>query len=58
MRYLITYTENEIQKVFYSDWFDVENNYNKNLDMVVIDLYTNKYFNSGMKWLDIVFDHL
>jgi hypothetical protein len=58
MRYIITYTENEIQSVFYTDWFDVENNYNENLDMVVIDLYTNKYFNSGMKWLDIVFDNL
>jgi hypothetical protein len=58
MRYLITYTENEIQSVFYTDWFDVKNNFNQNLDMVVIDLYTNKYFNSGMKWLDIVFDHL
>jgi hypothetical protein len=58
MRYIITYTENEVQSVFYSDWFDVENNYNQNIDMVVIDLYTNKYFNSRMKWLDINFDHL
>lgn len=58
MRYLIIYIEDEVQKVFYSDWFDVENNYNENLDMVVIDLHTNKYFSKVMKWKDIDFDHL
>lgn len=58
MRYLITYTENEIQKVFFTDWFQVENNFNESLNMVVIDLMANQYFNSEMKWSDIEFDHL
>lgn len=58
MRYLITYTEDKIQKVFFTDWFEVENNYNRELDMVVIDLKYNQYFNSQMKWLEIQFDHL
>ena len=58
MRYLITHTEEGIQKAFYSDWFDIENNFNADVGMIVFDLAKNKYLTSNLVWLDIEFDHL
>jgi len=39
-------------------WFDAENNYNPELDMVVYDLENHKYTSDGQKWEEIVEDHL
>jgi hypothetical protein len=58
MRYLITYTEEGIQKAFYTEWFDIENNFNADVGMIVFDLAKNKYLTSNLVWLDIEFDHL
>ena len=43
MKYLVTYIENGIQKAFYTNWFDVENNFNSEVGMVVFDLVNHKY---------------
>jgi len=58
MRYLITYTEEGIQKAFYSEIFDVENNLDPDFGMIVFDLAEDKYLVNNLGWLDIEFDHL
>jgi hypothetical protein len=58
MRYLITYTEEGIQKAFYSEIFDVENNFDPDFGMIVFDLAEDKYLVNNLGWLDIEFDHL
>ena len=55
MRYLITCKGNN---PFYTEWFDSENHFNKDIDMVIYDLHTDKYTNDGEHWKKIVFDHL
>lgn len=51
MKYLIFYNN----EVFYTKWFDEENNYVEG--MLVVNVQSDKYFN-GKEWLDIKFDHL
>lgn len=58
MRYLITYTENGLQKAFYTNWFDPENNFNADLNMIVFNLSANKFTTDGYLWLKIDEDHL
>jgi len=58
MRYLILYTEKGLQKAFFTEWFDVENNFNSELNMVVFDLLNHKYLVNSLGWSDIDFDHL
>jgi hypothetical protein len=58
MRYLITYTEEGIQKAFYTKWFDIENNFNAEVGMMVFDLAEDKYLVNNLGWSDIEFDHL
>ena len=58
MRYLVTYTENGIQKTFYTNWFDIENNFNSEVGMVVFDLINHKYMVNSLGWTDIEEDHL
>lgn len=41
-----------------TDWFDAENNFNKEVEMVVYDLHNMKYTLNGNTWLDIQEDHL
>jgi hypothetical protein len=58
MQYLVTYTENGIQKAFYTNWFDIENNFNSEVGMVVFDLSNHKYMVNSLGWTDIEEDHL
>jgi len=41
-----------------SDYFDAENNFNKDLDMVVFNLYELTYTRDGVEWHPIHEDHL
>jgi hypothetical protein len=56
--YLVIYIENGIQKAFYTNWFDVENNFNSEVGMIVFDLTNHKYMANGLEWTDIDEDHL
>lgn len=58
MRYLVTYSENGLRKAFYTDWFDVDNNFNSEVDMIVFDLARHKYMVNSVGWTDIEEDHL
>jgi len=58
MKYLVTYIEKGMQKAFYTKWFDVENNFNSEVGMVVFDLVNHKYFVNSLGWSDIDEDHL
>ena len=57
-RYLITYTNKEITKCYYTHWFEPENHFPDSGNMVVIDLVKNQYMTNGKDWLDIEEDHL
>ena len=59
MRYLIT--TNVLmsgQFPFLTNYFDAENNFNSEIEMVVYDLYLNKYTADGNNWNNIEIDHL
>ena len=58
MQYLVTYVENGLQKSFYTKWFDVENNFNSEVGMIVFDLINHKYMVNSLGWTDIEFDNL
>jgi hypothetical protein len=58
MKYLVTYIENGIQKAFYTNWFDVDNNFNSDVNMFVFDLVNHKFMVNGLGWSDIDEDHL
>ena len=58
MKYLVTYIENGLQKAFYTNWFDVENNFNSEIGMIVYDLINHKMMVNNLGWTDIEFDHL
>lgn len=58
MKYLVTYIENGTQQAFYTNWFDVENNFNSEVGMVVFDLVNHKYMVNTLGWSDIDEDHL
>jgi len=58
MKYLVTYIENGTQKAFYTNWFDVENNFNSDVGMVVFDLVNHKYMVNSLGWSDIDEDHI
>jgi hypothetical protein len=55
---LITYTNEETTKCYYTHWFDPENHFPDSGNMVVIDLVKNQYMTNGKDWLDIEEDHL
>ena len=55
MRYLITTKGN---KPYMTDWFDAENNFNDELQMVVYDLVAFAYMTDGINWKPIEFDNL
>lgn len=58
MIYLITYIENGTQKAFYTNWFERENNFNAELNMVVFDLVNHQYMDKNLVWTDIEQNHL
>lgn len=55
-RYLVT--SKFFKAPFFTDYFSVENFFNTDLDMVVYDLYGEKYMVDGINWIDIERDHL
>lgn len=58
MRYLVTYVENGVHRAWYSNWFDVDNNLNEDIGMIVYDLINHKMIVNSLGWTDIKFDHL
>lgn len=56
MRYLIT--TNEENSPFLTNWFNAENNYNAEAEMVVYDLVEQKFTSDGETWNEIEIDHL
>lgn len=55
MRYLITC---DVCMPFLTKWFDAENNFNKEVGMVVFDLLNQVYTTDGYNWENIQIDHL
>lgn len=55
-QYLIT--TKETYEPFFTEWFDTENHFNPDLDMIVYDLYNHKYTTDGNTWHNIESDHL
>jgi len=55
MRYLIISDGHE---PFLTKWYEYENHFNPETNMVVYDLMLDKYTTDGMNWKDIDIDHL
>ncbi|MBP8994846.1 MAG: hypothetical protein KBG30_13700 [Bacteroidales bacterium] len=55
MRYLIT-TKDAMP--FLTKWFQAENHFNEELEMIVYDLFECKYTTDGKTWNDIEVDTL
>jgi hypothetical protein len=55
MNYLIVTNKYE---PFYTNWFDADNDFNKELGMIVFNLLSHKYTTDGKTWYDIFQDHL
>jgi hypothetical protein len=55
MIYLITTKDSP---PFLTNWFDAENNFNADLEMVVYDLENCIWTDNGLIWQDIEIDHL
>jgi len=55
MRYLIT---SNAGHPFVSQWFEAENHFNPDCDMIVYDLKALMYTTDGYNWQDIKEDHL
>lgn len=55
MRYLITC---DLCPPFLTNWYEFENNYNAELNMVVYDLKDGIYTKDGENWEHIIEDHL
>ena len=47
-----------MQKAFYTNWFDAENHFNADVQMIVFDLYNHKYMINSTGWSDIEEDSL
>lgn len=58
MKYLVTFIEDGIQKSFYTNYFDIENNFNSEVKMVVFDLTNHKFMVDSLGWVDIDEDYL
>ena len=56
MQYLITTKETD--KPFLTNWFDAENHFNPNVQMVVYDLINLVFTTDGKTWKPIEIDHL
>ncbi|MCM1165172.1 MAG: hypothetical protein NC401_04065 [Ruminococcus sp.] len=60
MKYLVIATEPTTGErvAFYTDWFDADNHFNGDADMVAIDLIHHLVTFDGETWQDIEQDHL
>ena len=56
MRYLIT--TKEVKSPFLTNWFEPENHFNPDIEMIVYDLVERKFTTDGKNWHDIEIDHL
>ena len=56
MRYLIT--TKEVKSPFLTQWFEPENHFNPDIEMIVYDLVECKFTTDGETWNDIEIDHL
>ena len=56
MSYLIT--TKDVKSPFITEWFDDENNFNPDVEMIVYDLSKNEFTTDGKTWYDIEIDHL
>lgn len=57
VRYLITFEDSTLEP-FLTNYFDEENNFDKEAGMVVYDLHTCEYTTNGKDWCQIQEDHL
>ena len=55
-RYLIT--TKEVKSPFLTKWFEPENHFNPDIEMIVYDLVECKFTTDGKTWHDIEIDHL
>lgn len=55
MRYLIIMKGHE---PVLTEWFDAENNFNPDVEMVVYDFSECSYTTNGIDWHEITIDHL
>lgn len=55
MRYLVT---TNTLPPFLTNWYDTKNHFNPEIGMVVYDLYKFIYTTDGVKWNEIIEDHL
>lgn len=56
MRYLIT--TKEVKSPFLTMWFEFDNHFNPDIEMVVYDLVEYKFTTDGKAWYDIEMDQL
>lgn len=56
MRYLIT--TKEVKAPFLTEWFDAENHFNPEIEMIVYDLAECKFTTDGKVWQDIEINNL
>jgi hypothetical protein len=56
MRYLIT--TKEVITPFLTDWFEPENHFNPDIEMIAYDLLQCKFTTDGKVWYDIGVNHL
>lgn len=55
MQYLIT---TNVQRPYLTKWFDADNHFNPDVEMVVYDLIRFVYTTDGHNWEPINIDHL
>jgi hypothetical protein len=55
-RYLVT--TKEVKSPFITQWFEPENHFIEDVEMIVYDLFKLKYTTDGKLWQDIELDHL
>jgi hypothetical protein len=53
--YLVTSDEYD---PFLTNYFEAENNFNPEINMIVYNLRTCKYTKDGVNWIEILEDHL
>lgn len=56
MRYLIT--TKDVKSPFLTEWFNADNHFNKDVDMIVYDLLNHVFTIDGKTWWVIDSDHL
>lgn len=55
MKYLVT---SDKYDPFFTNWFDLQNHWNDEINMAVYDLVNKIYTEDGINWHDIEIDHL